>query len=621
MLQRLPDVWAAGIPQGARVDTPAGAEAWGRHRVVLIRGSQGLESARAALRVRGGLSFLNPVFRYGAGEPLVITDEFIACFPQHMPEAGIRRVAAMHGADLLRRLPMKPNTYVLRAGREPLAALTLSNKYVEEGIALFAHPNFVSKKSTRFVPNDPYFPNQWHLCSIGQGRALPGQDVDACAAWDITRGDPNVIIAVIDDGFDLTHEDLSPLTFVPGWDFWDNDSDPSAVIDNDDFHGTAVAGVAAANGNNGTGLTGIAPGCRVMPIRLVAGETSDEQDASAIQWAAEHGAWIISNSWGPPDGNPLFTGDEVVYPLPDIVRAAIDYAADQGRGGKGCCIFWAAGNGNEPVDYDGYASYEKVVAVGACNDQGIRSYYSDYGPGLDLCAPSDGGKSTGIWTTDLMGVKGYNPGNPVHGDAAGNYANDFGGTSSAAPLAAGIAALILSREPDLTRSEVTERLMATADRIDPTGGNYDLSGHSMWYGRGRVDAYSALTGSTRQLQLTLSASPSCVRQGGGISIGFSMRRGRVPLANMGDAYLALKTPAGRFLFFQPDYRLTPRVIPFLPKVIASDGSGALALFPSIGSAAAGRYTLYGVIVAKGTDPRLPSSWLHTPASAEVDVAP
>ena len=627
-LTRLENVWAMRVPhvaggRGASADRARsrlnGLE---KHGVRIVGSREARDALAAHARAAAQPSFVNPVFDYGGGEPLVVTDEFIVCFPPGLGEDEIDRINRRYGAVILRQVAAAPHCFVLRAeGAGELAALHLANAYVENGDALFAHPNFIAQKKKRFIPNDPYGVHQWYLQSVGQDGALPGQDVQACAAWDLTRGDPEVIIAVIDDGVDLTHEDLQGDKFVPGYDFYDNDADPAAVAENEDYHGTAVIGVAAANGNNGIGVTGIAPGCRIMPIRLVAGHTSDEQDASAIHFAAYNGAWIISNSWGPPDGNPFIQGDELIYPLPDIVRAAIDYAGDSGRGGKGCVICWAAGNGNEPVGYDGYASYEKVLAVGACTDQGRKAYYSDYGPELDVCAPSDGGKTSGIWTTDYMGTEGYNQGGSLSGDRAGNYTSAFGGTSSAAPLAAGIAALILSREPDLTREEVVQRLRSTADRIDLRSARYNLAGQSIRYGSGRINAYAALTGRTRHPQLAISADPPSLRRGNAMSLNFSLLQGSEMSENYGTAYLVVVPPVGPAKFITHNYRTTEVPSPFMERVAAVDMNGSLIPGITLTNIDPGRYTIYAGIVTRGGDPRNPASWIHNPSSATVDVLP
>jgi subtilisin-like proprotein convertase family protein len=165
-------------------------------------------------------------------------------------------------------------------------------------------------------------------------------------------------------------------------------------------------------------------------------------------------------------------------------------------------VFFAAGNGNESVDNDGYASYAKVIAVAACNDHNSRSVYSDFGDAVWCAFPSsDFGHppfnhpdplTSGIWTTDRVGRDGYNTGQITGGDMGGNYTNDFGGTSSACPGAAGVAALVLSVNPELKWHEVKDLLKRACDRIDPQGGNYDTTGHSPKYGYGRLNARTAV---------------------------------------------------------------------------------------------------------------------------------
>jgi hypothetical protein len=179
-------------------------------------------------------------------------------------------------------------------------------------------------------------------------------------------------------------------------------------------------------------------------------------------------------------------------------------------------ITWAAGNGNENIAFDGYAAYDKVIAIAACNDQGKRSVYSDYGDAVWCCFPSNDyefpsfnhprPKTDGIWTTDRQGNTGYNPGGTSvtlsFGDTEGLYTATFGGTSSACPGAAGIAALILSINPSLTWLEVKEILKTSCDRIDPESGNYNAEGRSVFYGFGRLNAKKATALATQSLRLT-----------------------------------------------------------------------------------------------------------------------
>jgi subtilisin-like proprotein convertase family protein len=255
-----------------------------------------------------------------------------------------------------------------------------------------------------------------------------------------------------------------------------------------------------------------------MPIRLASGLGS-QREADAFIWAADNGADVISCSWGPPDGrwwNLNDTRHQQVFPLPASTRLAIDYCVNRGRSGKGCVVFFAAGNGNESVDNDGYASYSRVIAVAACNDRGTRSVYSDYGKAVWCAFPSsDMGHApfshadpltSGIWTIDRVGPRGYNAGSPADGDAAGDYTKSFGGTSSACPGAAGVAALVLSVNPALKWNEVKDLLKRACDKIDPQGGEYDADGHSPKYGYGRLNARSAVELAKPQPQSGISIS-------------------------------------------------------------------------------------------------------------------
>jgi subtilisin-like proprotein convertase family protein len=360
------------------------------------------------------------------------------------------------------------------------------------------HPELVTARMKRAV-----FDQQWHLKKTIVAGSPIDQHANVEAALALSTG-AAVTIAILDDGIDIGHPELGlPGKIVAPRDFRATpmDDDPSPGPDDD--HGTACAGVACAAGV--LGASGVAPGARLMPIRMPAGLGS-QREAEAFVWAADHGADIISCSWGPPDGrwfDPADPRHNAAWPMPESTRLAVEHAATRGRGGKGCLIFFAAGNGNESVDLDGYASHPKVLAVAACNDRGRRSAYSDFGAAVFCAFPSnDFGwpaqnhpdpLTPGIWTTDRRGRFGYNPGLATEGDAEGNFTNSFGGTSSACPGAAGVAALVLSRAPELGTDEVKDVLKRACRPIDPAGGAWDARGHSRFYGWGRLDALEAVT--------------------------------------------------------------------------------------------------------------------------------
>jgi subtilisin family serine protease len=283
-----------------------------------------------------------------------------------------------------------------------------------------------------------------------------------------------------------------------------DDSSPNAIPKNiGEDHGTSCAGVAA-----GIGILspGVAPGCSLMLSRM--GNIQSLSDtAKMFSWMAKNGADVISVSWGPPDRAFWLGEPSVIYELDDNVREAVNFCVTQGREGKGCSICWAAGNGDEPVSNDGYASNPDVIAVAAStspdtNGKESRSYYSDYGPEIWICAPSSGNSRNGekgIFTTDRLGDFGYNPLVDGQGNSTPfpnkDYTDAFGGTSSATPFVAGVIGLMLSMNPKLNATQIKDIIKQTADRIGD-GNSYkpDQSGllHSELFGYGRINAYKAI---------------------------------------------------------------------------------------------------------------------------------
>jgi subtilisin-like proprotein convertase family protein len=386
------------------------------------------------------------------------------------------------GLEIVEDLDFLPNGYTVRLTEASTEnPLKIAAKLQARKELKIADPELIFKISFKHIPADTLYHQQWHLKNLGNSPGLSaGADVKAEGAWEHTRGSRNIVVCVMDDGFDLEHPDFKASEkIVDPRDFGEGDFDPSPGLE-DDNHGTACAGVAIAE-ENGTGVVGLAPLCAFMPVRT-SRWISDESIKKLFQYAIDHTADVISCSWSAGAWN---------FPLSAKMHGIIKKAATQGRAnGKGCVILFAAGNEDRPLDgekdgrvsHQGFALHPNVIAVGASNSLDKRSFYSNYGPELTICAPSSGSPGRSIVTTDRRGAKGY---------SSEDYTSAFGGTSSATPLAAGLASLILTLNPDLNSTEVKRVMMDTADKIDSQNGNY-VDGHSSLYGHGRINAKRAL---------------------------------------------------------------------------------------------------------------------------------
>ncbi len=400
--------------------------------------------------------------------------------------------------------------------------LKLSNRLTRSPQIIVAEPNIVIKSQPYYAPRDTHYNKQWYLHNNGGNQLASSAHIAAEKAWDLTRGVRSVVVAISDDSVDINHPDFQGVgKIVAPLDLKGRDSMPlpDAASDN---HGTACAGVAVAE-ENGKGVVGVAPGCALMPIRTT-GFLDDESVEQIFNWAIDKGASVISCSWG---------ASAIYFPLSLRQKAVINKAATKGRKGKGCVILFAAGNANRPINgilnesgwpndvikgrvkwLSGFAVHPDVIAVAASNSLNKKSAYSNWGTGISVCAPSNNAPpgmwlqetgyigtpptvkgnlpGLGVFTTDRMGVAGYDQ---------SDFTPYFGGTSSATPVVAGVAALILSVNPNLTAQEVRLILQQSADKIvdpDPDPqlgtrmGNYDKNGYCQWFGYGKVNAFKAV---------------------------------------------------------------------------------------------------------------------------------
>lgn len=324
--------------------------------------------------------------------------------------------------------------------------------------------------SPDLIPNDPNYAAQWNLHNTGQQNGTAGSDIHMQEAWDIETGKSNVIVDVMDDGIDYNHPDLSANMWSGiGYNFVNNSN---LIVPGE--HGTHVAGTVAAVNNNGAGVSGIAGGdgtpgngIRLMSTQIFSSNNNATNVGAAYVWAADHGAAISQNSW--------------TYLQPNIYQQStldgIDYFIAHGGGSvmQGGLVIFASGNDNSSDNY--YPScYEPVIAVAATNNQDIRSYYSNYGSYVDICAPG--------------GEQNYN--NDPHGILSTGLNGSYiylQGTSMACPHVSGVAALLLSKLPGrLSPGDLRSILLQSTDDIYPLNASY----YAGKLGTGRLNAFKAI---------------------------------------------------------------------------------------------------------------------------------
>lgn len=365
-------------------------------------------------------------------------------------------------------------------------------QYMQHADVQYAEPNYYAQ-GLDVMPNDPYFAVQWALYNTGQKNGTPGADIKAYKAWDVTKGDKNVIVAVLDTGVDYNHPDLggniwnnTRETFdgldndsngyvddIRGWDFVGNDLvDPKESNNPMDVygHGTHVAGTIGAIGNNSTGVAGVSWDVTIMPVKILNSDLKTTMDAliSGIQYATKNGAKIINASLGWKN-----TSQAIYNAIASARDAGVLLVAAAGNGGSSDNIYC---NGSLQNDNDLSPCYpasynlENIIAVAASDQNDMLASFSNYGvisvdvsaPGVDICST----------------ITGYNSGTI--------YSCTYSGTSMAAPHVSGLTALLWAYYPHFSVAQIKQMVESYTD---PMASPYN----TMTRTGGRVNAWKSLS--------------------------------------------------------------------------------------------------------------------------------
>lgn len=534
--------------------------------------AQNLDTALEAFRKQGGVAHHVYSPQETEGTHYFLTDRISVRFDTSVSEAEANRIVTDVGGKILRTLPGLRNTYLIevtsQAGKNPiklsneLNARTQGVMWAEPDLIhrfykppeeifrnsnqrLFQRPGSPGRHegeggnvhgptgpaTQRFTQNltapdsfvpDPLEPLQWHLHNAGdEAELVKGADIGAREAWTHARG-KGVVVALIDDGVDITHPDFEEQVVHPA-----NYADGSAtdpLPGAEDYHGTPCAGVIAA-ARNGQGVVGVAPECKLMPVRISLA-LSDSELADIFSTVAQR-ADVISCSWGTP---PIYA------PLSRLLDELFtEITKTGGPLGKGVNIVFASGNWNAPLNdpdnerfewFSGnkvvvtkgpirsrYASHSDVVSVSAITSEDRKAGYSNWGDEITVAGYSNNFHPLEPWKK-LPGLGIVTTDNEPYGQGftpKNRFTDSFGGTSSAAPLVAGVLALIRSQNPSMTAHQARQLLIDSAKKVEDLNedpilgtryGTYDAKGHSRWFGYGAAHAGNALRKSAAVTQLT-----------------------------------------------------------------------------------------------------------------------
>ena len=483
--------------------------------VITLSNTSSFETILAWLQQQPGVLVARPAVYQQTDKDQLYEDRFYVKLKPGTTTNLLYNEAAKSGCSILNPYEYDKRVYLVKAGvNAQYDGLQLANRFFETGFFEYAEPDFRPLELLFSPPpNDPLYYLQWGLKNTGtpdQFNGTPGADLRVEDAWLITKGSPTIRIAVIDEGVERLHPDLINNIDPLGFGLTAFNATTGNVLASNRSHGTSCAGIIAAEADNGIGVSGIAPLCKIIPVNLTIDANGKfgtiSQLATCIDWAwNQGGADILSNSWGGGFASSL-------------VHDAIKRATTLGRGGKGSLVLFASGNADAGLSSP--AIFPETIAVGAMdmcyqrksiNTCDVENFWGgNYGTGLDVSAPG-----VKIATTNNAG-----------------YTQTFNGTSSATPMAAGVAALILSINSNFTQVQAREILERSTRKV----GSYSYSRvigqpNGTWssqLGHGMVNAHNAVLAAQNPVFCMVkiaASSPTQFCPGGSVTLQVTNPKG------------------------------------------------------------------------------------------------
>jgi thermitase len=373
-----------------------------------------------------------------------VSGEVLVKYAPRASRADVDSMRATYGMTMVEHIP-GIDVYRMRL-RPGMNASDMLANCAQDARCQFVEPNYLGRGGD-ITPDDPGFPSQWHLHNVGQTGGAFDADIDAVEGWQISAGSSLVVVAILDTGIDFAHPELQGR-ILPGYDFVNEDDDPQA----DHPHGVFVAGLLAANSNNGLGVAGVDHAASLLPVKVLNSQNVGTTAALARGLIYAAGADVINMSL-------------INFPLSATLLSALQYARDAGSVLVAC----AGNDGVGDADRSGPGASPLAISVGVTDHADRRASFSGTGMALDVVAPGVSLATVAADGSDAVAT--------------------FSGCSAATPIVAGIASILRSVNPDLTPDDVQRVLEGTADDLTGSDGAPEWD---EFYGHGRVNLRNAL---------------------------------------------------------------------------------------------------------------------------------